>query len=734
MKFGRLDRLEVWFEWNGQPFVWPAHLKSGRNSSTLMVDWSLTDAQKATVAAVTGRAKAKHELVQAKSLKPDKSEHEITKAVQFARMLADGTKFPPNTQTYDEVRIAAAESSDWHQEKLIKSNSAVAWAKEGVKDDRWEEGRRKVAGNRPDIELVPMTADYLNTTIAVMKGIVASKPTTLESVKTDLNAIIKNVAESLGKSKGTVSHQVAKTIFGADSFDTHRFSRAAWDAIEKSRAGMDVSGNDILTARKDLPEEFKKNFVSLLSPKPIIVVEDKPNSIASWLGHAVNVVLEGVPGTGKTHAITRLSGKNDGQGKPIPDSGIKAMHTPNGRRLTATGASPFVNVEVRFMTMHPSTSYEDFVEGLRPVGSSRAGFAQWGAPDLFGEAHPLKLGTAPSAAQPPIFVRFKDRDDLVKAKVTIEDSGWFLQAQKPTTGGFAVQDGFFVLACREAAVNPNKAVVVVLDELNRCNIPKVLGDLMTVIEESKRAHWDGSAWVVDSDTKAVTMPYSGRKLFVPDNLFIVGTMNTTDRSVAPMDAALRRRFAFHRIWPQGFSSGGADATETDNLLTRIKSQGGPKYVATIQESHTLWNDINHVLFKRYGADAMLGHSYLDDLSRALAREEAAATAVVEYHWNQRILPQLMDMVVSSGLTRSLVNDPRAFFDRNPKAMAGTGKLATAATVFEGRIRVSFSGTGSQRIAHLTLVKLEPDPPNQQPKNGLEAPNDLAASEVAGGDE
>jgi MoxR-like ATPase len=344
----------------------------------------------------------------------------------------------------------------------------------------------------------------------------------------------------------------------------------------------------------------------------------KQHSFITKFTHSQNVVLEGVPGTGKTYAIQLLTNEN------LRAGGIES------RNLAA--------IAIRFMTMHPSTSYEDFVEGLRPAG---------------GTPH-----TSSSS------VRVSSHEN------------WFFKPFDAPKSGFTVKNGFFVDACVHAVTNPSTAVIVVLDELNRCNIPKVLGDLMTVIEESKRAHWNGAAWVVDSPTKAVTLPYSGRKLFVPDNLFIVGTMNTTDRSVAPMDAALRRRFAFHRVWPQGF---GPDAATTELELQK-RLGDAPEMTRSL----VLWKAINAQLLAKYGADAMLGHSYLDDLRAALERDPKQTREVVAYHWNHRILPQLMDVIASNGLTRSLVEDPKAFFGNDAQilasieiAVAGSGSLRTA---------------------------------------------------------
>jgi hypothetical protein len=405
-------------------------------------------------------------------------------------------------------------------------------------------------------------------------------------------------------------------------------------------------------------------------------------SLTGWLRNCPNVVLEGVPGTGKTHAIRFI--KQHG--------GLR--RTTNGEtiQLTLFGSAPtkaLTNGVTRFMTMHPSTSYEDFVEGLRPAGAWTNSTAAQTVTD--GESAGPLLGP------------------------------WFHEETTSTTTAFASRNGFFVEACVAAVADPNTAVIVVLDELNRCNIPKVLGDLMTVIEESKRAQWNGMTWVLNGETQAVTLPYSGRKLFVPDNLFIVGTMNTTDRSVAPMDAALRRRFAFHRIWPDGFS-----ATKSAPTLTDV---AGELREPIIKPHTELWLALNRILFERYGADAMLGHSYLYDLRTALKNAPTTALETATYHWNHRILPQLMDVIASNGLTRLLVNDPKAFFAKEPKAAATTERDNAAVLVFGDKIRISFSGTGSQRMAHLEFVTDQRDA--KEPKAGVTpeavGPNDAQSS-------
>ncbi len=120
---------------------------------------------------------------------------------------------------------------------------------------------------------------------------------------------------------------------------------------------------------------------------------------------------------------------------------------------------------------------------------------------------------------------------------TYED---FVQGLRPTKDGhFEVKDGCFYRLCRKALANPQQDHFLVIDEINRGNLSKILGELMMLIETDKRG-------------ESLTLAYSEEPFTVPPNLYLIGTMNTADRSLSLVDYALRRRFAFLTLDP-GFS-------------------------------------------------------------------------------------------------------------------------------------------------------------------------------------
>ena len=117
----------------------------------------------------------------------------------------------------------------------------------------------------------------------------------------------------------------------------------------------------------------------------------------------------------------------------------------------------------------------------------------------------------------------------------------FVQGWRPTeTGGFKLLDGVFVKFCQRAIQNPNTDFVFIIDEINRGNLSRIFGELLMLIEADKR----GTEYAVK-----LTYDDADKPFYVPKNVYILGLMNTADRSLAMVDYALRRRFAFESLEP-----------------------------------------------------------------------------------------------------------------------------------------------------------------------------------------
>lgn len=139
----------------------------------------------------------------------------------------------------------------------------------------------------------------------------------------------------------------------------------------------------------------------------------------------------------------------------------------------------------------------------------------------------------------------------------------FMMGYKPVEDSFELKYGIFYRFCQKAANQPDKEFFFIIDEINRGNMSKIFGELLMLIEKDYRG------------TK-MTLAYNGLPFFVPKNLYIIGMMNTADRSLAMIDYALRRRFSFFEIEPgfdsQGFISyqNGLNSETLDELISKVK--------------------------------------------------------------------------------------------------------------------------------------------------------------------
>jgi 5-methylcytosine-specific restriction protein B len=143
-----------------------------------------------------------------------------------------------------------------------------------------------------------------------------------------------------------------------------------------------------------------------------------------------------------------------------------------------------------------------------------------------------------------------DADGLVRMCCFHPGYGYedFLEGYRPIVVDghmiFLQRDGIFKRLCREAAAKPEHKFYLIIDEINRGDIPRIFGELLTVLELNKRG-------------TSMLMPLTGESFQVPANVYLIGTMNTADRSIALLDTALRRRFGFIELIPDSSVLGDA---------------------------------------------------------------------------------------------------------------------------------------------------------------------------------
>lgn len=189
----------------------------------------------------------------------------------------------------------------------------------------------------------------------------------------------------------------------------------------------------------------------------------------------------------------------------------------------------------------------------------------------------------------------------------------FVLGYRPEGEGFELKEGVFYRFCQTAANHPEKEYFFIIDEINRGNLSKIFGELLMLIEKDYR------------DTR-ITLAYNDMSFYVPENLFIIGMMNTADRSLAMIDFALRRRFSFFEMEP-GFSS--------DGFIAYQKSLANETFDALIEQIKLLNNDISKD--DSLGRGFQIGHSYFCGKKSAECSEDWMRS-IVEFD----IIPMLSE--------------------------------------------------------------------------------------------
>jgi 5-methylcytosine-specific restriction protein B len=177
----------------------------------------------------------------------------------------------------------------------------------------------------------------------------------------------------------------------------------------------------------------------------------------------------------------------------------------------------------------------------------------------------------------------------------------FVMGYRPNDTGFKMQEGAFYSFCEKAAADPDNDWFFIIDEINRGNISKIFGELLMLIEADKRG-----------PDYALRLAGTEKPFYVPENVYIIGMMNTADRSIALIDYALRRRFAFFTLEP---------AFENESFRDYMESKNSEKFSAVIELVSKLNDEI--AADPLLGAGYKIGHSYFctdDPIDSKLLRD------------------------------------------------------------------------------------------------------------------
>lgn len=364
------------------------------------------------------------------------------------------------------------------------------------------------------------------------------------------------------------------------------------------------------------------------------------NKCARLLERKRNIIIQGAPGTGKTYNTASIALKVLG----VTDIDLTDHEAVIKRYKELAGKRIF------FTTFHQSLDYEDFVEGLKPdVQRNEKG-------ESVGVTYKLENGIFKRACQAATKDKSKDITEYIDDFLQHKINGFENRRVIPTTTGISSfyawwEEGHITIKCRstqskstrkethsssrpnikkikdqalgegmennwpryaeafieavkeEYNIHGNNKVVLIIDEINRGNVAKIFGELITLLEVDKR---EGSEHPIQ-----VTLPYSKELFSVPKNLYIIGTMNTTDRSTGTIDYALRRRFAFVPL------------KSNKSVIEKHYSEREPTLK---DQALALFNNIEKFIEEKQCGDLgiddlMVGHSYFMSASEKELRDK-----------------------------------------------------------------------------------------------------------------
>lgn len=377
--------------------------------------------------------------------------------------------------------------------------------------------------------------------------------------------------------------------------------------------------------------------------------------ITKILSTKKNIILQGAPGTGKTYNSAAIA---------LSLIGEDITNFSTHKDLMDKYEEYIKNGQIDFCTFHQSMDYEDFVEGIKPIVKDNTVTYEIQKGIFKTMCLRAKSNSNFNEAYSALMDSLKKEDEILKLKtITNKTFGIKLNTKGNLTlltGENLQQNGTLTKEQLEnwyleendyqywsgyyngvitylqqnyglSVNNQHKNYVLIIDEINRGNVSKIFGELITLLEADKRLGGEHPI--------TLTLPYSKDPFNVPSNLYIIGTMNTTDRSVGNIDYAVRRRFAFVTI------------KSDRSLVEELHHNALSLYDAIYSFIH------QHVADKTIDMeDLMVGHSYFF----------ADTPEDIAQRWTYEIHPLLMEYF-KDGLLRTMPeHDMNHFISNNPR--------------------------------------------------------------------
>lgn len=381
---------------------------------------------------------------------------------------------------------------------------------------------------------------------------------------------------------------------------------------------------------------------------------------------SLNQILYGPPGTGKTYNTINKA-------LEILDNAFYQSNQDNRDALKLKFEAYKESGQIEFVTFHQSYGYEEFVEGIKAIPPKEKGNEN-GLEMIYKVAGGIFKNLCEKANDKSFSFKEKIekyRELLQNEEISLKTatgvpfrlskSDYGINTQ--TNHSFSVNklieinDGklssnpdntygkFIVEDIHRRFPNNEKNHILIIDEINRGNISKIFGELITLIEPSKR--------IGAEESLHVRLPYSNELFGVPSNLYIIGTMNTADRSIALMDTALRRRFDFMEMMPN-LAVLSKDDKEVINYDSNVEQEndlkvGIVRYDPTKEREKNMWViDVNIRLLLRtinkrieylYDRDHTIGHAYFMSLKDVKITDKKAE---LDNIFKNKIIPLLQE--------------------------------------------------------------------------------------------